>query len=429
MAGSMRQRGENAWELRVHAGPDPATGKPRYVSRTVHGAKRFAQKELARFVSEVAAATVTPGSGTVSALCERWFAHASDRLSPTTAEGYRAVLDRRILPRWGRLQVRQVRADDLDAWYATLLRSGGDEGTPLSPATVTNVHAVFRRALGQGVKWGWLAINPAVNASPPRALRTPITVVPEPEVIVRIIKASAVINEQLPMFLRLAATSGARRGELCGLRWSDVDLTAGELHVVRSVVEVKKVLIVKDTKTHQERDLTLDPTTIARLTAHRAAAQALVDAAGLSGLEDRYLFSHDPAGLVPWRPNYATLAFVRLMKDLGLTGIRLHDLRHFAVTMMLTEGYDLKTAGGRVGHANSSTTGDIYAHRRKLTDQAAANTLGDLLDNAGDKDLVAVDVDHKDIAKVNRRGAQSVLPGGRREAGLTRTAPFTKLIS
>jgi integrase len=408
MAGSMRQRGENAWELRVHAGPDPATGKPRYVSRTVHGAKRFAQKELARFVSEVAAATVTPGSGTVSALCERWFAHASDRLSPTTAEGYRAVLDRRILPRWGRLQVRQVRADDLDAWYATLLRSGGDEGTPLSPATVTNVHAVFRRALGQGVKWGWLAINPAVNASPPRALRTPITVVPEPEVIVRIIKASAVINEQLPMFLRLAATSGARRGELCGLRWSDVDLTAGELHVVRSVVEVKKVLIVKDTKTHQERDLTLDPTTIARLTAHRAAAQALVDAAGLSGLE---------------------LAFVRLMKDLGLTGIRLHDLRHFAVTMMLTEGYDLKTAGGRVGHANSSTTGDIYAHRRKLTDQAAANTLGDLLDNAGDKDLVAVDVDHKDIAKVNRRGAQSVLPGGRREAGLTRTAPFTKLIS
>ena len=81
---------------------------------------------------------------------------------------YRSILDHYVLPRWGATQLRRLRADDLDAWYATLHRSGGVRGVPLSPNTVGRIHAVVRRALNQAVKWGWLAVNPASSATPPR---------------------------------------------------------------------------------------------------------------------------------------------------------------------------------------------------------------------------------------------------------------------
>jgi integrase len=92
------------------------------------------------------------------------------------------------------------------------------------------------------------------------------------------------------------------------------------------------------------------------------------------------VFSHHPGGLQPWRPNYVTLAFVRLTRREGLEGLRLHDLRHFAATTMLVGGVDVRTAAGRLGHAQSSTTLDIYAHFVRAADERAASAIGAALD-------------------------------------------------
>ena len=378
MAGSIRQRGKQSWEVRAFVGKEPETGKKRYVTRTVRGERRDAEVTLGRLLSEVDDGQHAVRAGTVGDLCERWYAHAAPDLSPTVVAEYRRLLDKRILPRWGEVPLRRLRTADLDQWYGELRRKGGPGGSPLSPNTVTRSHAILRRALAQGVKWGWLTVNPAANASPPRARKQQLDL-PNPADVARLIEAAAKVNPALPTYFRLAAATGARRGELCGLRWKHVDLEKRRLTVARSIVEVGGELIEKDTKTHQVRKVSLDEETAAVLAAHRLACEELTSKCGSEVSTSSFLFSHEVDFSKPWRPNYATLAFGRLRDELGLDGVKLHHLRHFSATQLLSLGIDVRTVSGRLGHANASTTLDFYAQFLQATDERAADVLGALL--------------------------------------------------
>ena len=186
---------------------------------------------------------------TVGDLCEAWFSLAEPDLSPSVAPQYRVLLDNRILSRWGDTPLRRLETADLDRWYSELRRSGRLDGLGgLSANSVKRIHSVLRRALDQGVRWGWLRHNPAADATVPRAHRQALTL-PDPAEVQRLIAASERINPSLPVFLRLAAVTGARRGELCALRWQDVDFDRGRLTIARSIVERAGELIEKDTKT------------------------------------------------------------------------------------------------------------------------------------------------------------------------------------
>ena len=260
MAGSLRQRGKTSWQLRVLAGRDEITGKKSYVSKTFRGGRREAERELARLVAEVEAGSTTAAAGTVAELCNKWFEYACPNLSPAVSAEYRRLLDRRILPRWGSTPVRRLRTSELDGWYSQLRRSGSATGGPLSPNSVVRVHAILRRALNQGVRWGWITTNPAVAATPPRVLRRQLDI-PSPADIARLIAAAELVNPALPAFIRLAAASGARRGELCALRWRNIDLAGRSLHIAGAIVQINQTVIEKDTKTHAERRVSLDDAT------------------------------------------------------------------------------------------------------------------------------------------------------------------------
>ena len=149
MNGSIRKRGDDAWQLRVCVGWDEARGKYRYATKTFRGNKRDAERALAAFSLGVSERSPSANEVTVGALCEAWFAHASPGWSPTVGPNYRQILDRRVLPRWGETQLHQLRSDALDQWYAVLAKSGGKGGRPLAAQTVVNIHAVLRRALGR----------------------------------------------------------------------------------------------------------------------------------------------------------------------------------------------------------------------------------------------------------------------------------------
>ena len=107
MAGSIRQRGPTSWELRVLQGRDESTGKYRYVTKTFRGGCCEAERELARLVTDVDDGVSTANSGTVGALCEKWFEHAAPGLSPKVASEYRRLLDRHIIPKWGSTSLRR----------------------------------------------------------------------------------------------------------------------------------------------------------------------------------------------------------------------------------------------------------------------------------------------------------------------------------
>jgi hypothetical protein len=146
MPGSLRKRG-NSWELRAYAGTDPETGKRNWVSATVKGSRRAAQRELVELVSRVDYPRRMTSKATVAKLLTDWFDAVSPNWSPTTASQTKSVINHHLIPRLGHLPLQTLRTEDIDAFYGDLQRSGGPNGRPLTASTVHRIHVVLHRAL------------------------------------------------------------------------------------------------------------------------------------------------------------------------------------------------------------------------------------------------------------------------------------------
>jgi integrase len=368
--GYIRQRG-NAWQVIVHAGRDPITGKRRNLTGTAR-TKREAQALRAQLVNQANEGRRPPTDATLAQLLERWFEMAD--LAWSTRVTYRGYLDRTILPALGHLPLRRLDTATLDRFYTTLRTRGGTGGRPMAPATVRQVHAILRRALDQAARWGWIFANPAALASPPRLSAADIRP-PTPGEVSRFVEAAYEADPDLAVLLWLAATTGARRGELCALRWSSVDLEAAELVIVRNLIQRDGQLIEKDTKTHAARRIALFDDSLALLTEHRVRCAQRSEACGVALPGDAYVFSFDPAGRQPMHPDSVTHRFSRLTRQLGLR-TRLHDLRHYAATQLIAGGVDVRTVSGRIGHAGGgATTLRVYTHFQAAADRRAAELL------------------------------------------------------
>jgi integrase len=362
----------------VYLGRD-ADGRRRYVTRTIRGKQGFAEDQLNSMLVEAGRSDQVVTEGTLGDLVIKWREVGTLNLSPTTLAEYERLLAKRILPRFGKTKVRAIRAADVDAFYAELQRGRGG-AKPLGTQSIQHIHAVLRRLLNQAVRWGWISTSPIAKATPPRVRRFDLTI-PDPQDIRRILSKCDTSDPDLGCFLRLAAVTGARRGELCALRWSDVGVTFGSLSIARSLVGNRNDdLVEKGTKTHASRRVSLDSTTLASLEVHRRRCTERALACGAKVPKSAFVFSDSPDGATPWRPDRVTRAFRRLSDGLGITGVRLHDLRHFAATQLLAAGVPVKTVATRLGHANASTTLNVYAHHLESSDEEAAQVLGGLID-------------------------------------------------
>jgi integrase len=243
------------------------------------------------------------------------------------------------------------------------------------------VHGIIRRALTQGVRWGWIDHNPAADASPPRV---PIRDLkpPSPDEVVELFRLAENSDPDLATYIIVAASSGARRGEMVALRWKDLDLDAGTLSIERGIVIVDGQLIEQGTKSHQSRKITLDTATIRSLRERRSRATEVASLVGCAIGVESFVFSYAADGSVPWRPDSTTRAFRSLCGRAGVTNVRLHDLRHYVATRLLTAGVDVRTVAGRLGHRNPSTTLNVYSHFVPQSDQRAAAALGQIFDDA-----------------------------------------------
>lgn len=377
----MRQRGEDSWQLRVHAGRDSITGRKRYVERTFRGNKRQASKALAALVTEMEGqAARSTKEGTVGALLNEWLEHAAPSFSPKTVATCRGYIDNPIIPAIGSISAGKLTANELDRFYRHLLEVGASNG-PYAPATIRRVHGIIRRAMTQGVRWGWISRNPAIDASPPRVPLHDIQP-PSPNEVVRLFRLAQESDPDLATFIVLAASSGARRGELIALRWADVDFARGTLSIERGIVLVDGQLIEQGTKTHQSRRITLDAATLETLKLHRTRMEESAALVGATISSTSFMFSEAIDGSIPWRPDSTTRAFRSLCKKAGVEGVRLHDLRHYVATRLLSAGIDVRTVAGRLGHRNPSTTLNVYSHFVPESDQEAAKALGQIFGDA-----------------------------------------------
>jgi len=364
VAGSIRQRGESTWEVRVYIGVDPATAKERWATRTVRDSKRAAQRALVELVGETVVSR--RASSSVAALLEQWFSTASPAWAVSTVRQVRSVLNHHLIPALGAIKVGELTTSQVDAFYGDL----GHEG--LSAGTVRRVHGVLHAGLAQAQRWEWIWMNAAAHASPPRHVPNEIRPPSPADVALLIAKASA-SDPAFGVYLRLAASTGARRSQLLALRWKDVDLARGRISFTRALVEGLDGPVLGPTKTRRAYQVSLDAETTAVVGDHHRL---------VGGAADAFVFSHDAEGASPWKPNWVTKEFIRLRRDAGIPHCRLHDLRHFMATETLAAGVAIPIVAARLSHARASTTLNVYAHAVPGGDREAAEQISVLLRDA-----------------------------------------------
>lgn len=380
MKGHIRERRPGVWLVRVDGGLDPVSGRRHQPSRTIHGSRADADIALAQLIVDLGKGIVPGTTATLEQLLERWFAHAERRLSPTTIRGYRRLAKQRIIPRFGARPISSITTHELDLFYDGLTALG------LSAQTTRHVHSIIRRAYTHAVRWGWVPSNPAAYAQPPVAHVKRRAVLSAEQI--RLAMAGAVQDcPEFGAFVRLAVATGARRGELAALRWTDLDLAVPNLRIARSIASVDGGWVEKSTKTMKERLIGIDPVTADVLAEHH---KLMVERAALGGVEigpDGFVFSNQLACDQPWHPDSITHMWMRVRAAVKLPSwSRLHDVRHAHASMLIDAGVPIATVSERLGHVNLNVTLGVYTHAYKQRDLEAASTIGRLLDGSGDDD-------------------------------------------
>jgi integrase len=375
--GHIRQRGKNSWSLKFDLGRDPITGRRKTKYATVHGPKKKAHEQLTKLLAQRDDGTfVDPTKATLEKYLRHWLeADIDRRVAARTAARHRGIVEKNIIPRLGHVLVRKLTALHIEAFEAELQREGwvkarakskikeGEQSPPplekrgLSAQTVQHVHRTLSQALGHAVRLGVLYRNPAQQVRPPRPPRREIKILSKEEIGI-VLGAAGQSDLHLPILVSL--TTGIRRGELLGLRWSDVDLDAGHLTVNQALERIKGKVSFKAPKTMTSRRMiTLPAACVAALREHKARQSEHRLAMGLG---------RDPEGLIFVRPDSTPLdadslskAFSRLIKGARVTRITLHGLRHTHISHLLMDGVHVKVVSERAGHANVNVTLSVYA--------------------------------------------------------------------
>ncbi|MDW3216245.1 MAG: tyrosine-type recombinase/integrase [Ilumatobacteraceae bacterium] len=339
-------------------------GKRRQSKRSFR-TKKEAQAALTELLAAHQTGTfVAPSRMPLRDFVEPWLAALENQgRKPTTLRGYRRSLDAYVLPRLGDVALQELRASDLDALYAELLRSGGRRGQGLSMTTVHHVHAAMNKMLHDAERKGLVIRNVAKLANAP-TLTTARAKGPEmrvwlPDELARFL--ASIEGNRNEMLFRLMAMTGIRRGEVVALRWSDVELSGHRLTVnqAATVIDGDEVVAVPKTR-RSRRVIDLDPDTVSMLQRHRARQREQFLMLGVSATASDRVFTNEIGE--PLRPNSVGQAFRRLVDAVDLSVIRLHDLRHTHATHLLMAGVNVKVVSERLGHSSVSFTLDTYGH-------------------------------------------------------------------
>ncbi|HKE99038.1 MAG TPA: tyrosine-type recombinase/integrase, partial [Actinomycetes bacterium] len=364
----MIRRRNNGWQVMVYGGRDPLTGRKKWISRQVNASRREAERVERRLMTEVADGRHEGTQArTMAELLDQWIAWRAENgkdLSPKTLNDYRRLIQTKIKPGLGGLPVGKVDVRTLDTFYGRLRTAGNSRAKDgqLSGSRVRDVHVIISGALGLAARYRWIPFNPAVHARP-AAGRSEQRSVPSPEQVRQVFEAVAE-DPELELFLRIGVTAGLRPGEVCALRWMDLDLDGLELEVNGNIVNARGLpdgYVRKPPKSaNGVRLLALDQGTVDLLARHRARRTAQVGDLGGELAPEAYLFSNHPDGAHPVRPDAMSRRFTDLARRLG-HGYTLYGLRHFMATQLGAVA-EAGTVRGRLGHGSLAVT-SIYTHR------------------------------------------------------------------
>jgi integrase len=286
--------------------------------------------------------------------------------SPNTLDGYRRNVEKDINPRIGRLPLSELKPQSIQNMYTDLLNRGGKNGSRLSPTTVIYCHRVLRRALKLAVNRQLISYNPCDRVTLPKTTKynAKVYTVEQLETLFNLVDGT-----YLEAPVKIAGMIGLRLGELCGLKWSDIDLKKGMMHVQRSSVPNGKNIAGTSkestgTKNARTRYIQMPKQLIDVLVKEQERHEKLRNTDGLLYDENDYICKYDNGARIP--NGSLTIQCKRRIKQLteekGYPDIRFHDLRHSAATYMLEQGVPLDVVKDILGHSSISITSDTYGH-------------------------------------------------------------------
>ncbi len=379
--GSVKRDASGKWMFVLDLTPPGAPRKQ--LRRRGFATKAEALDELDRVKHEArTGGYVAPTKQTLAGYLGEWLAIIEPTVRPSTHHSYSRNLNLHVAPRIGDVALQAVDGGTLNRLYAELLASGHrghDAGNGLSPRTVRYVHTVLHRAFKDAVRWGRLTRNPADAADPPRPTTNTATMTTwPPAVLADFLGRSKGYGDRYYVLWVLLATTGMRRGEGLGLRWSDLDLDAGRASVRQTVIAVKHATAFGTPKTAQGvRSVDLDAGTVTALRDHRR-----------SQLEERLLIGagwHDHDLVFckvdgePLHPERVSREFQRRIARWELPALTLHGLRHTWATLALQAGVHPKVVQERLGHATIGITLGTYSHVTAGMQRDAAEQVAGLI--------------------------------------------------
>jgi integrase len=387
--GSLKQRYAGSWSLILDLGyqPDSATGIPKRKQKwiTFRGSKRQAQAKLAELVNaHNNGDLVEPSKLTLGAWLTEWLEKAiKPRKRAGTYRVYARVITSKLVPALGAIRLQQLKSLDIEAYYAT---------QTVSASTLSQHHAILSGALKAAMKAGLVTRNVAtlVNGKPQptrdhERLALACWDLHEARTFLTAAKAA---GQQPAAFYALALDAGPRKNELCGLRWSDLDLDAGTATFMRQLVKNGRAPEFGPVKNGVPRTVDLSAETVELLKAHRRH-QAELKMRNRTSYHDLGLVfakewgdlhgREDSLGLPIQSNNLGQREFARIIKTANVRAITIHGLRHTCATLLLKAGVPAHVVQRRLGHQKIAITLDIYAHVLPSMQQDAAQRLGALL--------------------------------------------------
>lgn len=365
--GMVRKRDDGRWEGRIVVGHKD-NGDPifRYVSAKT---QKALLEKLHKSIDEYDGAELTEDSRmTLGEWLDIWLKECAEpSLRPSTYKGYLGYAERNIKPYLGSKQISKVTAADVQTLYRKLQREGGVDGGALSPTTVRRIHGVLHQALNAAVDRHLIVKNPTDDVTLPKKVTAAKTILNDKQLerFMEAIKADKHWHD----FFYLEITTGLRRGELCGLMWTDFDAEKGTLTVRRTLHNKEGGgYYVGETKTGAgRRIIKLPPSTVQLLSERKRTSIS------------QWIFPNPIHPEDPIMPNSGYTRMKKLLAEAGLPDMRFHDLRHTFATHALTSGVDAKTLSGILGHTKTSFTLDTYTHVTGDMHRKASGIVGEFM--------------------------------------------------
>ena len=366
--GTCYQRADGRWEAATSIGT--VDGKPKRLRRYGKTAKEArASLKAARDDLEQGHSTAVDRQ-TVAVFLDRWLADVvKPSVRPSTHTSYALHVRLYLKPAIGHHQLARLAPQHVQALMNEKSASG------LSPRTVQYMRAVLRRALGQALKWGLVKRNVATLVDPPRSKRPTVRPL-SPQQVATFLDAAG--GHRLEALFAAAIATGLRQGELLGLRWQDVDLDAGILHVRHAMQRVDGALTLVEPKTERSRrTLSLPVPTVAALRAHQDR-QAFERAAAGDRWQGQDLVFATPHG-TPLDGTAVTKRLQAILDAAGLPHQRFHDLRHCCASLLLAENVSPRVVMEILGHSQIGLTMNTYSHVMPAAQRDAADRMGRVL--------------------------------------------------